>query len=261
MAEWFNSDQLPIEIPLLFGLGLLVLLGQGFIKKKVGEETIRDLHEVAGNYYAVVSTIYAVTLGLIVFDALGAYQDASHTVKDEAKSMVAIYSLAERFSPADRQGVQELVSQYVDAVIESEWSRMSSRDECPLARRLMFELIARVNQVNPENPVQLSLFPLMVEETIHAVDASRERLQQSSGGIPVVEWVVLIFGGLVTVLFSYFFTTHSKAQLLMSGMVAALIASNLYMVLAFGEPYKGPFRVSDSEFRMVRLHIQSVREN
>ena len=96
MAEWFNADLLPIEIPIVFLLGVLVLLGQGLIKKKVGEELIRDLHEVAGNYYSVVSTIYAVTLGLIVFDALGAYQDASHTVKDETKSMVAIYSLAER---------------------------------------------------------------------------------------------------------------------------------------------------------------------
>ena len=125
----------------------------------------------------------------------------------------------------------------------------------------MFELIARVNRVNPETPVLLSLLPLMVEETIHAVDASRERLQQSSGGIPSIEWVVLIFGGLVTILFSYFFTTHNKAQFLMIGMVSALIASNLYMVLAVGEPFKGPFRVSDREFRMVRLQIQSVKDN
>jgi hypothetical protein len=101
----------------------------------------------------------------------------------------------------------------------------------------------------------------MVEETIHAVDASRERLQQSSGGIPSIEWGVLIFGGFVTVLFSYFFTTHNKAQFLMTGMVSALIASNLYMVLSFGEPFKGPFRVSDGEFRMVRLHIQAMRSN
>jgi hypothetical protein len=52
--------------------------------------------------------------------------------------------------------------------------------------------------------------------------------------IPIILWIVLLVGAVLTVLFTYFFRLGFTVQLAMTGMVAPLIALNLYLVILFG---------------------------
>jgi hypothetical protein len=65
-------------------------------------------------------------------------------------------------------------------------------------------------------------------------------------GIPVAEWVILILGAIITLIFTLFFTIDSQGiHLLMTGMIALLIFVSLYLVLMFGAPFSGDMRVSN----------------
>lgn len=239
---------------------IAIAAGSILFRRLRGHSGTPAQQEMTGHYFAVVSTIYAVTLGLVVFDALGTYEQANETVKKEAKSLFAVYALAGSYSDEDRRAIQNLTRDYVDAVLNSEWQLMDNRDECPLSRKLMFDLIDRVNHITPATPSQTALLPLIAGEMINAVDSARSRLQQNAEGIPDIEWYVLITGGAFTILFSYFFDDRSIGHFVMSCMLALVIGSNLLLVLAFGEPFRGGFQVSNQEFVMLKQYISAYQQ-
>lgn len=250
----YTSALIVIAICFLSVTGLLI------VRIFIGERRIKELHDVAGHYLTVVSTIYAVTLGLIVFDSLETYEKANITVKNEAKSLTAVYALSERFPVDKRDKIQELVYGYVSAVVASEWTMMAKGQECPLSRKLMHDLIKEINSVEPQTPSQLAILPTITQETISAMDSARQRLQESEDTMPGIEWFCLFLGGFVTLFFTYFFTTSQVLQTVMLIMVSSVIATNLILVLAFGQPYTGTFHVSDGEFTHLKRHIESLHQ-
>jgi len=241
-------------------ISFMSILGLVVFRSLIGESRIKELHDVAGHYLTVVSSIYAVTLGLIVFDSLESYEKANITVKNEAKSLSAVHSLSERFSSDDRRQIQDLIHGYVSAVIASEWQMMTEGKACPLSRKLMHDLIHEINTVEPTTAAQLAILPLMTSEAISAMDSARQRLQESEDGIPGIEWFCLLLGGFVTLFFTYFFTTNQTIQIAMLMMISAVIGTNLILVMAFGQPYSGMFHVSDGEFRQLKQHIEEQHE-
>jgi hypothetical protein len=69
-----------------------------------------------------------------------------------------------------------------------------------------------------------------------------------------VEWFVLILGGIVTVVFTYFFGIESlKVQVMMTVMVSLLISLNLYLVILFGAPFSGDLQVSPEALHVDKL--------
>lgn len=235
------------------------IAGQLAFRRLVGAKKIEELHDVAGHYVTIVSTIYAVTLGLIVFDAVQTFGEANLTVKNEARSLTAVYSLSERYPEPHRREIQNLVYNYVGAVIASEWNLMSGGQACPLSRKLMNDLLHEVNSIEPQTSSQLAMLPLLTTETLTAMDAAKIRLQKSESGIPDLEWFALLTGGFFTIFFTYFFVANPLLQTIMSVMVSCIIGTNLILVLAFGEPYSGAFKVSDGELVKVKNYIDSLR--
>jgi hypothetical protein len=247
-----SLDRLDGAVPFLIVISLVVMTGHVLFQRVIGPHYTHKIQESVGHYFAVVSTIYAVTLGLVVFDALGSYQAANDIVSKEAKSLLAVYSLAERFPEEDQKDVQLLIQNYVDAVIQSEWSQMADRKECPLSRGLMFELMIRINHLNATTPPQLAVLPLIHSEMINAMAYAKMRLQRNEDGIPALEWSVLFLGAFITILFSWFIESKGFMHVLMTSMVAIVIGANLILVLAFGEPFKGGFQVSSEQFVILK---------
>src|SRR5437764_685782 len=84
----------------------------------------------------------------------------------------------------------------------------------------------------------------------------RTRTVTAAQGVPALEWVVLIIGGAVTISFTYFFKLeHLKIQMVMTAMVAMIIALSLYLVLMFGYPYSGELKVDNAGFRVTHAII------
>jgi hypothetical protein len=91
-----------------------------------------------------------------------------------------------------------------------------------------------------------------------AWSARRARIEKIGLGIPELEWFTLLAGAVITILFTYFFTIAiGTVQLLMTGMVAFMLAINLYMVLMFGNPYSGDLRIPATAFEVLNQYMHS----
>jgi Protein of unknown function (DUF4239) len=242
---------------ILVFIGLSVA-GQVLVKRLMGVETIALCHEVGGYYMAIVGSLYAVVLGLVIYDAISTFQNASLCVKDEAKAMLAVYALADQFPNNGKDQIKALSTSYVDEVVQNEWRLMDSGEFSNRARKTMWTLIDVIKQIEPKSENQKVMLRLLIDESLAAWSARRERIEKIGIGMPMIEWFVLVAGALVTIIFTYFFTISvGKAQLIMTGMVSFMVAINLYMVLLFGNPYSGDLKIDTTAFRVLEQYIQT----
>lgn len=238
-------DRYAVGVPLILLFSLLVSLCQLLLRRMLGPERIRQCHEVGGYYLAIVGSFYAVLLGLIVYAAMDKFSTAESTVENEARSILGVYTLASQFGD-EGKAIRESLARYTNEVVVNEWRLMEENKISLNARKMFIETIDRIKKIEPVTENQKALYPVMVSEVINLWDSRRDRTKVTNYGIPGAEWAVLILGAVITLFFTLFFTIENQSiHLFMTGMIALLITSSLYLVLLFGAPFSGDMRVSN----------------
>ncbi|MGJ0508633.1 MAG: hypothetical protein ACR652_16210 [Methylocystis sp.] len=240
----FPLDHFVYGIPAIMLAVAGAMTCQFLVKRLLGAETIKQCHEVGGYYLSIVGALYAVLLGLVVFDALGKFQDAEKTVELEGKSALAVSAIAKQFPKSDAR-IQTLVKRYLDQVIDVEWQMMARNGASMEARQALVDLVREILVIEPQTENQKALFPTLSAETMTLWEKRRDRVKLSNYGLPTPEWVVLLGGAAITIVFTFFFTIDSgPIHLFMTGLVTLIISMSLYLALLFGAPFSGDLRVS-----------------
>ncbi|MFA6213048.1 MAG: hypothetical protein WCT03_20240 [Candidatus Obscuribacterales bacterium] len=239
---------------LIFTVSLLSVLGLLVVRKFFDLEKLESCHEVGGYLLSVVGTMYAVLLGLIVVDAMTKFQTAREIVEQEANSLADVFLLANSMPPEKCRKVQIVCNEYVKEILEVEWPAMAEGKISKTARKAIVELMKEVMSFEPVTENQKAIYPIAVQEACQVWDFRRARTNMAQHGIPAVEWIVLVIGAVVTIVFTYFFgLSNAKAQMAMTGMVSLLISLNMYLVILFGTPFSGDLQVSPDAFRVDKL--------
>jgi hypothetical protein len=213
-------------------------------------EVLRSAHDVTGSLLAVTGTLYAVTLGMIVVDAMTRFEQAVDTVQQESNCLVETFELADRIREPFRSRLQEQCRKYAASVADQEWAAMAADRPSRETRVLMVGISRALDGYEPQTEVEKAVFPLLVEQISELWRHRRERLATSSQGIPTIEWIALFFGAVMTVLFTGLFAIdHARLHVLVTAMVALAIGLNLYLVSLFGYPFAGDLSVSADPFR------------
>lgn len=239
---------------LILGISLLSVFGLLVVRKYFDLEKLKSCHEVGGYLLSVVGTMYAVLLGLIVVDAMTKFQTAREVVEQEANSLADVFLLANSFPEEKCHKVRVICNDYVKEVLTDEWPAMAEGKISQRARKAIVELMKEVMSFEPVTENQKAIYPIAVQEACQVWDYRRARTNMAQHGIPVVEWVVLIIGAIVTIVFTYFFgLSDARAQMAMTAMVSLLISLNMYLVILFGAPFSGDLQVSPDAFRVDKL--------
>jgi len=205
-----------------------------------------------GNLLAVVGTLYAVMLGLVVVDAMVRFERAVDVVQAESTSLADIHLMAERLPEPHRDRVQKACRDYAVSVVEREWASMQRAGEPDVeTRRAGLRVMRSLDGFEPVSESEKALYPMLVAEMQQAWDQRRERISTAHFGIPAVEWVALLLGAMVTVsLGGLFPVEHFRFHALLTALAALVMVLNLYLVSLFGYPFQGDLRVSDLPFRV-----------
>ena len=253
-----DIDNFYIGAALIIGITLASVLGLLIVRRYCHLERLKQCHEVGGYLLSVVGTMYAVLLGLVVVDAMTKFQTARNVVENEANSLADVFLLAESMPKAKATAVRQLCEKYVSEVVEKEWPDMAKGQINKTARRHAINLMREVNAFEPVTENQKAIYPLLVQESCQVWDNRRARTNLASFGVPTVEWFVLILGGVVTVVFTYFFGVESLlAQVLMTSMVSLLISLNMYLVVLFGAPFAGDLQVSSDALMVDKMIFEN----
>jgi hypothetical protein len=238
---------------IIIGSGILATVGLLVARRFVHFNKLQTSHEVSGYLFSGVATLYAVLIGLIVIDAMQFHQNAREITEKECSNLADVFLLAKRLSKAEKTRIRNLCKDYVDQVIDTEWQSMQCGHFCPVAQEQAVNLMKALIDCEPKNEVERDLYPQMVQEASQFWQNRQTRIEMAQRGVPAVEWATLIVGAFMTVLFTYFFGLENTwLQVVMTSMVAMLIAMVFTLYLLFAFPFSGDLAVQADEFKQVK---------
>jgi hypothetical protein len=234
-------------------VALVAVAGLGVVQRLVPAARRQEHNDVAGFIYAVVGVIYAVLLALTVIAVWEEHEAAKATVRDEANDLADVFWLARRLPEPEGPRLQELARSYATVVAEEEWPLMARGDGSSAeAWALMDEMRLGMQNLGVDARSDQVLFERGLERIDALAEARRMRMVEAEEGIPAVLWAVLVFGGIITVSFTYLFGLENTwSHRLMVAAVAGLIALVLFTVGSLEYPFSGGTRVGPEAFELV----------
>ena len=241
-------------------VSLAAVGGLTLVQRLVPSETRQKHNDVAGFIYAVLGVIYAVLLALVVIAAWESYESARVTVEGEANALAEIFWLAHWMPQPQGRELQEVARSYAKEVVDKEWPLMErgrtplmkSTQETPTGWVLIDDIRARLHAFEPRTQAGQDLYAEGLDQVQRLADARRMRLVAASESMPPVLWVVLIFGGVVTVGFSYLFGLENTwSHRLMVASLASVITLTLFTIGILERPFSGGTHVNPGAFELV----------
>jgi hypothetical protein len=246
----------------------VAVVGLVLVQRLVATERRMQHNDVAGFIYAVVGVSYAVLLGLMLIAVWEQWNAAETVASDEANELAGTFFFAHVLPQPEGRHVQELARSYARVVVEEESPLMEQGKASPEAWATLDELRGTILGLDPPTGAQQLPYSQAryneVLEQLHGVgDARRGRLLAASEGLPLILWVVLIGGGVITIAFTYLFGLESTTvHTIMVASLALTISLSLFTLAAPDHPFRGDVRVHPDAFEQVleRFHESKLSD-
>ena len=226
--------------------------GMYFVRRRVSHTILKENNEVAGFIYAAIGVVYAVLLAFVVVAVWEQYSEAEESAHLEAGQIGNLLRDAQGFSDAARDQVQQRLFEYARSVADEEWESMS-RGEYGKATSETFERLWQAYyDFQPQGIKEEAFYNQSLRSLNEMGQLRRTRLHVSRPGLPLLMWILLIGGGMITVGFTYLFgTKNAAAQLIIVGSLAGLIGFVLFLILSLDYPFTGDLAIEPEAMRDV----------
>jgi hypothetical protein len=108
------------------------------------------------------------------------------------------------------------------------------------------------------NAVQVAFYQEMIRRLNDLGMLRRRRLLAASSELPPLMWILLLVGGMVTILFAFLFgTRHAMTQYLVIGVVTGLVTFSILLVDAMQYPFSGDVSITPGPYESV---VRSMKE-
>jgi hypothetical protein len=228
---------------------VLSVAGLWLIRKRFSREQLESCHEVGGFLLSVVGTLYAILVGLIVVNSQGKVDAASQMAVSEANMLTNIYHLSNTFKQPARHEIHKHIYDYAVAVIDQDWARVEDGLEKEATIPAYQGLWKEITHYVPSNDKESQCYSTILGNIEELSAARKYRMVAAKGGLSPVLWAVLIAGGVMIVLFTYFFFVESfLAQAIMTMFVAVFLSLNVYLIFICQNPYRPELGAKNAGF-------------
>ncbi|MDH6111224.1 phage-related holin [Kitasatospora sp. MAP12-15] len=213
---------------------------------------VREPHnDVAGFIFAAVGVLYAVLLGFVVITVWTNNDSARQTTFKEADALAGIYWISRELpAPVGPQLEHETLS-YAQTVMTTEWPLMADHKSSPDATQLVYQMRGTVFSVNPVGDQQQVLYEHAVTHVEDLASERRARLNEVDDEVPVLLWVALILGAVLTVGFTFLFgLPNTLAHTLMVLSLAGLVVLSLVVIKELNFPFAGAAAIKPTAFQV-----------
>jgi len=220
----------------------------------------KESNDFTGAVVQVIGTTYAVILAFTLSGVWNNFQEAQANEEQEANALTNIYRVATTLQDPNAQRIQELCARYADNALQHEWPEMS-RDQTPAeADEISDQLWALAGQAQAHAaPDAIAAYQLM-EELRLLTQYRRLRIMQARERLPVLLWLVLIAGGVITVAAACFFgVSNFRFHLLQVLVLTLMISLVLFAIADIDRPYQGLVIVAPNGFESVAQKLQIDR--
>lgn len=210
----------------------------------------RSLHQIsfaaAEPMWAILGVTYGLLLAFLVVNLWSDLQSAQATVQDEANDLINLYELTYGFpesaTPVDLRG--QIVT-YARVLVEDEWPVLGRHESSPRAdtglRALWRFYLRHESTLGAAN----RSYSESVELLADLESARNRRINAAHNLVPLALWIVLL-GGVALMIVTVWFTgpEYLRTHLMMAAVLGISLASILFLIRAFNNPFQGEVRVN-----------------
>jgi hypothetical protein len=245
-------------LPLWVAAILLVVLptiaamcGPLLMRRRIGLERLTSNNEIAGFKFAAVAVIYAVLVAFAVIVVWEKFNEAETAVVQEAGASATIYRLTTGPDP-EAVATRAALGNYLRLAIDRDWPLMAKGKESREVTQALNALYAAALRLMENGSKHQAVFVEMFKQLDTITQARRTRLHLATGIVPGIVWMVLYFGAVLTVGFTFFFGTKSlPAQVMMTGVLSVLVFLGLLVIVSIDYPFTGPVHVGSEPLETV----------
>jgi hypothetical protein len=226
----------------VFGGALLaMLLGRALPEQHLRPES-KDAVKLA---LALVATLAALVLGLLIAAAKGTYDTQSSAVKQLAADVLLLDRVLALYGPETKEA-QDLLRRGAAVTLDRLWPELDARPANLTpgeARGLMETFYNKVAGLEPRNDAQRTLRGRALDITTNLVQTRFRLFAQRDSSIPLPFLVVLVFW-LVILFAGYGLLAPRNATVVVALLVCSLsVAGALFLILELDRPFAGIVRV------------------
>lgn len=252
--SFLTSAPLWIAVVLVAGGGTLVAVVAALAigSRDWLDRLVRD-NDIAGFKFATIGVLYAVLLAFTVIVVWEQMNDADRDIAAEAEAAAALFRLSGGMDAEPAAAVRQALAGYLETAIRDDWPAMAEGAGSPAAVTALTGVYQAVLGFDPADPRGAVVLAEMLRQLDRLANARRDRVFLADGIVPDVVWLALFAGAAMTIGFTLFFGVENvRAQALMTGALALLIALGLLIIIAIDRPFSGTIRLEpDSLVRVL----------
>ncbi|MEI9978554.1 MAG: DUF4239 domain-containing protein [Edaphobacter sp.] len=240
----------------LLTIGLFVVFG--LVGVLPTRRWIRRIHvqrshnDIVGFYLAGITVLYGVSLGLLAIGAWTAYTDTEAKVSQEAAALSSLYRSLRSLPEPARSLVQDDLRHYTRQVIDVSWPEQK-RGVLPVENSVNLDKFQEdLESFGPVTEEQKALVANIWRE-FDALEKLRSiRLDSVITELPSPLWSLILIGGLICIVVTWFFHMESLSMhIWMTLFVASLLGLMVFMVADLDNPYRGKISVGPEPFERI----------
>jgi len=219
---------------------------------------LKHHHDVAGPIFSTLGVVYAVLLAFAIVIVWQDFDRTQNNVILEANYYGDIYRDSVGLPEPFRSQLTSAMDDYINTIINDEWKLLAVGQRSMVVQDKSDKIWKMFGDFEPKTEKERIFLAEILNRANNAGELRRQRIADASAGIHPVLWFVLLFGGIITVVFTFFFGSENLgAQLIMTTLLAVLIVLILFTILIMDFPFSGDLYISPDAFKQVLLNLKS----
>ena len=236
----------------------VALAGLYLVRKRYPAEVLKENHEVAAIIFNAFGLFYGVMVAFVVFVTWSGYSDATKSMQMEANDADDIFHSAEAFPEPARTVIKTELINYVNSVYNDELKKMDGGQVTLHARGPLHRLMDVFYHMDPQAFSDRELYAETLKRLNKLAEDRRLRIFAANDAVPEAIWLVLLVGGLFTVLYTFFFGMKNiRAQYVITTTLTVTITLILFLIYVLDHPFTGASKVSSEPLKEVIAVMQN----
>jgi hypothetical protein len=237
----------------LFGIGGLLFVRRCVLPR--WRVRLED-SEFTGAMVQAILVFYGLAVALIAVSVWQTYSDVSKIVSQEATALAALYRDVTGYPEPIRGQLQQHLREYVNYTIHEAW---------PVQRRGLVPAKG-IQQIDRFQAMLVAYEPssegqkLLHGEALRAYNnmmlSRRMRLDAVNTGLPLVLWMVVGAGAVISLSASFFFQVEDvRLHGTLVVLLAIFIGLVIFMTLALDHPFQGDLGIGPEPYQLIYDHL------
>jgi hypothetical protein len=243
-----------IVFAVIFGGALIGV----FVRPLLSEKHLHpDSKEVVKMATALIGTLAALVLGLLIASAKSSFDQKTNQVRQMTATIILLDDLLAQYGP-EAASLRTLLRQSILPLANRIWRE----EEIPASNPVHFESTAQslafenqLERLSPNNDTERSLQSRAIQAFTEGAQIRLQLFAQAGGSIPAPFLVILVFWlGAIFVSFTLFARTNLVVMAAL--FVCALsFACAIFLVLELDNPFRGLMGISSATLRSALLPL------